>query len=145
MSTNLDAKIDVNPLDATTAEEWRELAATTEFASKQWKHDYIGPDHLLMALITSGTPAYEFLSEQGMEAAVIRDMEKRLFIKPRRQSPPMACSKPESRGKSLIPPGRTTGSYGNREPKININDFFRPPPRERLCGASDTATDHRLI
>ncbi len=74
---------------ATSTDEWRKLAANAEFTAKQWKHDYLGAEHLLMALIADGTVTNRFLLEQGIEAAAVRDMQIRISHSPGRQTPPV--------------------------------------------------------
>ena len=69
-----------------TAEQWKELAATADETAKQWKHDYLGTEHLLMALIADGTLTKQFLSEQGIEAATVRDMAIRIYFSPGRDA-----------------------------------------------------------
>lgn len=71
----------------TSAEQWKELLANAEFSAKQWKDDYLGTEHLLMALIADGTVTKRFLKDQGIEAADVRDMQIRIHFSPGRDAP----------------------------------------------------------
>ncbi len=73
--------------DGTSIEQWQMLAATAVDTAKQWKHDYLGTEHLLMALIAEGTLTTSFLSEQGIEAAAIRDMAMQIYFSPGQNAP----------------------------------------------------------
>ncbi len=66
------------------AQQWSELAATAEFTAKQWKQDYLGAEHLVMALIADGTLSKRFLSDQGIEAAAVYDMQMQIYFSPGR-------------------------------------------------------------
>ncbi len=73
--------------DATSVEQWQMLAATADDTAKQWKRNYLGTEHLLLALIADGTSTNRFLSEQGIEAAAIRDMTMQVYLSPGRDAP----------------------------------------------------------
>jgi ATP-dependent Clp protease ATP-binding subunit ClpA len=68
--------------DATSIEQWPMLATTADHTANQWKHDYLGTEHLLMALIADGASTKSFLSEQGIEAAAIHDMMIQIYFSP---------------------------------------------------------------
>ncbi len=71
----------------TSAEQWKELFEATELKAKEWKHDYLGPAHLLMALIADDPLTKLFLKEQGIDAAEIRDMTMQIYFSPGRDAP----------------------------------------------------------
>ena len=75
--------------DDNSAVQWKIVVETAESTAKQWKHSYIGTEHLLMALIADGTPSNQFLSEQGIEAAAVSDMLNRMLFStgPRKMLP----------------------------------------------------------
>jgi hypothetical protein len=73
--------------DVTSIEQWRMLAATAVDTAKQWKHDYLGTEHLLMALIAGDTSTTSFLREEGIEAAAIRDMAMQIYFSPDQNAP----------------------------------------------------------
>ncbi|MCC6510826.1 MAG: Clp protease N-terminal domain-containing protein, partial [Pirellulaceae bacterium] len=55
----------------TSAEQWKELFDATELKAKEWKHDYLGPAHLLLAFIADDPLTKLFLKDHGIEAAEI--------------------------------------------------------------------------
>ena len=71
----------------TSAEQWKELFEAAELKAKEWKHDYLGPAHLLMAFIADDPLTKLFLKEQGIEAAEIRDMAIQIYFSPGRDAP----------------------------------------------------------
>jgi serine/threonine protein kinase len=71
----------------TSAQQWKELFEATELKAKEWKHDYLGPAHLLMAFIADDPLTKLFLKEQGIEAAEIRAMAKQIYFSPGRDAP----------------------------------------------------------
>ena len=58
------------------------LPPTADHTAMQWRHDYLGTEHLLMALIADGASTKSFLSEQGIEAAAIHDMMIQIYFSP---------------------------------------------------------------
>ncbi len=66
----------------TSAEQWKELFEATELKAKEWKHDYLGPAHLLMAFIDDDPLTKLFLNDQGIEATEIRDMTMQIYFSP---------------------------------------------------------------
>ncbi len=71
----------------TSIEQWQMLAATADVTAKQWKHDYLGTEHLLMALTADETLTKRFLSEQSIEATTIRDMAMQIYFSPGQNAP----------------------------------------------------------
>ncbi len=71
----------------TSAEQWKELLEATELKAREWKHDYLGPAHLLMAFIADDPLTKLFLKEQGIEAAEIRDMTMQIRFSPSPDAP----------------------------------------------------------
>jgi hypothetical protein len=71
----------------TSAEQWKELFEATELKAKEWKHDYLGPAHLLMAFIADDPLTKLFLKEQGIDPAEIRDMTMQIYFSPGTDAP----------------------------------------------------------
>jgi serine/threonine protein kinase len=77
-----------------STEQWKELFEATELKAKEWKHDYLGPAHFLMALIADDPLTKLFLKEQGIEATEIRDMTMQIAFS-RGQDAPVVHPLPE--------------------------------------------------
>ena len=68
--------------DANTAIEWTQIRNAAESTARQWKHDYLSAEHLMMALMVDGTTTNQFLRQQGIEPAVVSDMLVRMVFAP---------------------------------------------------------------
>jgi ATP-dependent Clp protease ATP-binding subunit ClpA len=53
-----------------------------ESTAKQWKHDYLSTEHLLMALMVDGTTTNQFFQQQGIEAATVSDTLYQILFAP---------------------------------------------------------------
>jgi hypothetical protein len=59
--------------NANSTAEWTQVRNAAEATARQWKHDYLSVEHLLMALLNEGTITSQFLQQQGSEAKAVRD------------------------------------------------------------------------
>jgi len=59
--------------DVNSATEWTQVRNAAEATAKQWKHDYLSTEHLLMALMVDGTTTNQFFRQQGIETAAVND------------------------------------------------------------------------
>ena len=58
---------------ADSATEWTQVRNAAEATVKQWKHDYLSTEHLLMALMVDGTTTSQFFRQHGIETEVVSD------------------------------------------------------------------------
>jgi len=68
--------------DANSATEWTQVRNAAESTAKQWKHDYLSTEHLLMALMVDGTTPNQFFQQQGIEAAAVSDTLYQILFAP---------------------------------------------------------------
>ncbi|MEJ7594784.1 MAG: Clp protease N-terminal domain-containing protein [Planctomycetaceae bacterium] len=68
--------------DANSATEWTRVRNVAESTAKQWKHNTISEEHLLMALMVNGTTTNQFFRQQGIEAAAVSDLLYRTAFAP---------------------------------------------------------------
>jgi len=70
------------------AAEAKEIMGVSYAEAEEWKHDYVGSEHLLLALLkVRGTAVYRFLEEQGVTYAKVYAETERIVGKGERRFP----------------------------------------------------------
>ncbi len=132
--------------DVTSIEQWQMLAATANDTAKQWKHDYLGTEHLLMVLIAGGTSTQHFLSEQGIEAAAIRDMAMQIYFSPGRDAPVVRPLPEQPAPHPEMKPREPDQSINNSKPtRLQIREAIRESIATREKVAEKVSTQTRSM